>query len=302
VASQHYLTRTCSRRLGYQSAEFWWAVAFVVSVIAGANAQIESGTIVILGYSKQKVVIAADSRESDGQGAYRDEACKIASLNGKFIFTAAGRTKSIRHEILWDATREARAALAATERIAGEKPGDFQDRIAANWGILLAKNIGENIQADDARSLTDDEILVNGLLIGLDEVHRIHISHEILRARIIAAVPQIVIGPVKVVNIPDTITFSGLSEDDIFAEFQAGKSDRSKKWQHQIPAYAKQHGIKDRDMVKAMLLVDLTGTYGKERVPKNPAIHLVGGKIDAVELTISSGIQWIQRKSQCPEN
>lgn len=276
-------------------------MAFVVSAIACANAQIESGTVVIIGYSKQKVVVAADSRESNDQGAYLDEACKIAALNSKFIFTAAGRAKSIRQEtILWDATREARAALAATERIAGEKPGDFQDRIAARWGILLAKNIGEHIQADEARSLTDDEILVNGLLIGIDEVQRIHISHEIMRARIIEAVPKIVIDPVKVVNMPDTITFSGLSEDDIFAEFQAGKSDRSGKWQHQIPAYAKQHGIKDRDMAKAMLLVDLTGTYGKERVPKNPAIHLVGGKIDAVELTISSGIQWIQRKSQCP--
>jgi hypothetical protein len=278
-------------------------VAFVVSAIARAHSQVESGTVVIIGYSKQKVVVAADSRESNDQGAYRDEACKIAALNTEFIFTAAGRAKSIRQEtILWDANREARTALADTERSAGEKPGDFQDRIAAKWGRLLAKTIGENLQADDARSLTDDEILVNGLLIGIDEVKRIHISHEILRARIIDAVPEIVIDPVKVVNVSDAITFSGLSEGDVFVEFQAGNSDRSKKWRSQIPAYAKQHGLKDQDMAKAMLLVDLTGTYGKERVPKNPAVHLVGGKIDAVELTISRGIQWIQRKSQCPEN
>jgi hypothetical protein len=305
------LVQTCCRTIRYPRAVFLWILASVLFRIACANAQTESGTVVILGYSKQKVVIAADSRESNDQGLYRDGACKIAVLGGKFIFIAAGRTKSIRHEIingiqhetiLWDSTREAEAALVNTERVSSEQPGDFQDRVAAKWGLLFGTNIASNIQFEEARHLFDNQILVEGLLIGIDELRRIHISHETIRAKIAVGLPQIAEDPVKVVNLPDAITFTAISEADIFNEFQAARSSRSKKWQRTIPSYAQRLGIRDRDAAKAVLLVDLTGTYGAEMVPSNPTIRLVGGKTDAIKLTPTGGIHWVQRKLECPEH
>jgi hypothetical protein len=195
-----------------------------------AYAQIESGTVVVVGYSKKKVIVAADSRETNDDGAYRDTACKIAALNDKLIFTATGRAKFISRDVsLWDATREARTALMNTQKLNSDKVGDFLDRVAARWGVLLGTNIATNMQRD-ASKLSDEQVLVDGMFIGLDENRELHISHEIIRAKIIENATEIQADGVKVVTILDKTIFRALGEGDISDEFELGKSTRSLRW------------------------------------------------------------------------
>ena len=61
------------------------------------------------------------------------------------------------------------------------------------------------------------------------------------------------------------------------------------------------NGIADAEVAIAVMLVDLTGKYGNERVPHHPEVPLVGGPIDALKIT-GSGIEWIRRKNLCPSN
>jgi hypothetical protein len=265
-------------------------------------AQVESGTVVIVGYSKKVVIVAADSRETDGHGAYRDEACKIAALNDNLIFTAAGQARSILNgTVLWDATREAKAAIADTQRQNSDNVGDFLDRVAGKWGILLGANVAANIGPDELLKLSDDQEIVNGMFIGLDENQELHISHEIIRVRIVQNVPKIGVDSVKVTTIPDNAIFRALGEGDISDEFEIGRSLRSKRWRLEVPRFAREHRISN-EAAEAILRVDLTGAYGKDRVPNNPNVQLVGGKTDAVELKRGGTVHWIQRKSQCSKN
>jgi len=276
-------------------------LAYIVFVPSSSQTQVESGTVVIIGYSKEEVIIAADSRETDGHGAYRDEACKIAVLNNKLMFTAAGEARSVLNgSELWDATREARAALADTERLNTDAAGDFIDRVARRWGALLATNIGSNMRPEEALKLANDQVLVNGMFIGLDDRQGLHMSHEIIRARIIEKIPEIAVDSVKVVTMTENILFRALGEGDISDEFEFGRSTRSRQWKLEVPRFARVHRVSN-EAAEAMLRVDLTGAYGRDTVPNNPTVHLVGGKTDAAELKRGGRVHWISRKSQCPE-
>ena len=46
----------------------------------------KSGTIVVVGASTVKIVIAADSRVDYDSGSYDDHGCKITVLSDKFVF------------------------------------------------------------------------------------------------------------------------------------------------------------------------------------------------------------------------
>jgi hypothetical protein len=277
------------------------SISFFLSV-PFANAQIESGTVVIIGYSTQKVIVAADSRETNPLGAYRDQACKIAALNDRLMITVAGQARSVLGDtVQWDAIREARTALTDTQRLDTDTDGDFLDRVARRWGILLGTNMSNNMQPNDVLKLANDQELINGMFIGLDEKQELHISHEIIRAKIVDSIPHFNIDPVKVVTIPDNIIFRALGEGDISDEFESGRTARSKHWKLKVSQFGNARGL-SKEAAEAILRVDLTGAYGKENIPNNPAVHLVGGKTDAAELKRGGTIHWIQRKPQCPEN
>ena len=266
-----------------------------------AGAQVESGTVVVIGYSKQKVVVAADSRETSAQGAYRDQACKIVALNDRLMFTVAGQARSVLGDaVLWDATREARAALADSQGLASDMAGDFLDRVARRWGVLLGTNISANMQPDDVLKLANDQELINGMFIGLDEKHELHMSHEIIRARTVDSTTRFNIDPVKVVTLSDSVIFRALGEGDISDEFESGRTARSKRWKLNVSQVGRLRGL-SKEAAEVILRVELTGTYGKETIPNNPAIHLVGGKTDVAELKRDGTVHWIQRKPECPD-
>jgi hypothetical protein len=70
------------------------AVLLILIVYDSALSQIDSGTIAVMYYTPEKIIIAADSREkvvgNDGRTTHRDDECKLSSLGNKIAFVASG--------------------------------------------------------------------------------------------------------------------------------------------------------------------------------------------------------------------
>src|ERR1700722_8321369 len=146
-------------------------MAVAVGVAASAFAQTETGTVIIIGYSQHKIVIAADSRQVGQDGAHRDNGCKIAAIDNKVIFAAFGEATSILSDgtFGWDATREARTALADTPHLQSDKDGEFFDRLALNWGKLIGPEISQHMTEADLSAYVDGQFVTSGIIIGVGE-------------------------------------------------------------------------------------------------------------------------------------
>ena len=70
-------------------------------------------TTIVIGFSKSKIVIAADSRRGDENKHFQDDGCKITVLNDKFLFTNSGRYIDRANGVLgWDVSNEAKIAFS----------------------------------------------------------------------------------------------------------------------------------------------------------------------------------------------
>src|ERR1700674_5684497 len=58
-------------------------------LVVNAAAQFDTGTVIIVGYSHDKIIVVAESRQAGEKGEHFDNGCKITALNDKFFFTAS---------------------------------------------------------------------------------------------------------------------------------------------------------------------------------------------------------------------
>jgi len=180
--------------------------------------------------------------------------------------------------------------------------GDFLDRLARDWGLLIFNEIRQTLSPTEALALTDREIVITGIVAGIDESGALHISHQTISARRpIGTPPQPSPDSTKFINLADTVQFQPIGERDIVDEFINSKTERAKHWIRQLAKDTRRSTI-DGDALKAIRLVDLSGIYGAETVPGKPAIHFVGGSTDAAELVPGGTVRWVQRKPSCQEH
>jgi len=262
-------------------------------LISLAQAQTKSGTVIILGFSQQKVVVAADSRESTMSGDYRDDACKITALEQKLIFVATGKGKAGE----WSSATEARAAVRALVTFSQDFKPELVDAIAGKWGDAAGQQIISRLGPEKVK---DNQVLISGIFVGANAMGVIHISQQTLRAKVSRGHVSFSKLPIVHGEPTSVMHFTAIGEADIYNEYQAGISARANKWKAGSSAYLKSSGIADVEAAFAIMLVDLTGKYGKDRVPHHPDVALVGGPTDAIALT-SKGAEWIHRKKDCPE-
>jgi hypothetical protein len=210
----------------------------VLLVIAGAIcpiafAQSETGTVIVFGYSKEKVIVAADSRQVNQDGGYRDDYCKVIALDSKVVFSSIGRTTSVAKDgtLEWDAAREARTAFANARHLQTDKAGDFLDRLALDWGWLIGAEMRKTLAPADVSDLADGQFVVSGIVAGLDESGALHISLEGIRInKSVGEAPRLFIDKPRPVILADAIQFKVLGEGDIFDEFTSSKTKRAKQW------------------------------------------------------------------------
>lgn len=121
---------------------------FVMLLASAAFAQITSGTIIILNFTKDRLVIAADSRGvNTDTWVPHDNECKIAEVDQRLIFTSVGNARRKRSSGPdpvngWDNAETTRAAFRSVRQLPTEEAQTrtiaktWADAIAANWQSL----------------------------------------------------------------------------------------------------------------------------------------------------------------------
>ncbi len=90
------------------------------------------------------------------------------------------------------------------------------------------------------------------------------------------------------------MSIMGIGRTEILAEFKTLQTPRSRdettRWETEVATKPPE----ERQALKIIQLVSWTITFDKRNV--------VGGPVDAVELSPREGVRWIRRKANCPEN
>jgi hypothetical protein len=281
---------------------------------AQAWSQARSGSIVVLGRSRQRVVIAADSRVNLGNGKYEDTSCKIVALSDKFIFAATGivgdSSYLLPEDLRFDATEEARRVFLEYSRM----PENFLDlgmvgTLASNWGTAMARNFREAAEASPASlqewlkrvELSHESPFIVGVFAGLESdgeisVYSVSVDYVQPHAGPAPSEPYFLTSMPFSDDFPDDfpiLTPFGMPE--IVHEIGDGRSDRAKQEIDVRLSLQKTLSAEAYARRQVIRMVDLTIAY-------HPKQEFVGGKIDAIELPRAGRIHWVERKENCPSN
>jgi hypothetical protein len=272
----------------------------MLSMIAAAPVygQAVHGTIAVVKYETQRLVIAADSRHNFGKGAgsYRnDTACKIAALGEHAAFVSSGLVgydnAGPRDQLAtWRATDDARSHFAQIVEDRGEWKDEYLDALAISIGTSLVAHITElgryspaTIQSATVGNLLTTALLATGrgdnitaavVQVGVNEHKRAQLLSQ---RRITPAVcPPCALGRGEVVT-----EILGLSTQRARVEM-----NRLKRELAEIPDT-------EREIRRITRLVELSVAW----LPDNAG---VGGPVDVLEVRAGKSARWIQRKPQCP--
>jgi hypothetical protein len=257
------------------------------SVGAQDGLQSITGTVVVIGWSRTKIVIALDSRGFDDNEKYRDDICKIVRLDDHSVFTAAGNIIHAHNgRALWNAQKEAIRAFQVAQNTGTQR---LLKSAARNWGGHMVAAINQALKEDPAGSklMLDKSIFLTGVFLGFENDSTAMYQVEI----IFDSSTQQAKENFYTEHHTTTIEFGALGRNEIVNEVVADKTHFAKTEQRRWAAAERSISIKDRDVRWAIRLVQLTMEYHPQKAD-------VGGPIDAVEIT-RRGIRWVDRKPGC---
>jgi hypothetical protein len=261
-------------------------MAILILLTAGAQAKGQSaaGTVVVIGKSQSKIVVAADSRATDIETRqYSDHFCKIRGLDKHSVFVAAGY---LVHAPLWDGFLEATNSFNDAN---SHGSLDVLNAAATIWGNRMAAKVNNALAIDFAGSTAalEDNLFFSGSFLGYENG--------------VAAFDQVIVGfdpSTKQAN--RTLDFEpmyvpmhwgAMGRSETANEVLIDKTDFAKSEQAKWNIEQKKTPVENRDVRWAIRLVELTEKY-------NPKKEDVGGPVDAVQIT-PKGVQWVQRKPEC---
>jgi hypothetical protein len=283
---------------------YWLLWAFLwIAASPVAFGQAKSGSIIVLGYSKDRVFIVADSRDTISSGKIDDQYCKVVALGNKLLFALTGISGYDSHTPLietWGGVEEARKLFKAGH-------SNDIDTLSAYWGQSMLHHFTKLIKFDPqglANNVTGAvPVFVLGVFAGANEVGNLAVRVVVARCKDGVPTPCSLETIKHGTAVPTLIQFSleptatmqlepfGMLET--FVEFNKPREKFSATESKQWVSIPERMNIKDRDMRRAMKFIDLTVAY-------HPKKELVGGDIDAVELTRDGKVRWISRKANCP--
>jgi hypothetical protein len=289
----------CLRRLGLKHISTFRSPSKAAIVLCclfaatGAPSQIDSGTVVVVGYSQRKIIVAADSRISHSEGGYDDTACKIIALNQQLIFVPFGKVWHGSFGITdWDAVREAKAALLTATK---DKtvPADFMHMVAAEWSKKMTHELAQRMTEDVWQSLGNRRPIVSGYFFGLDEHGNIEtVGGKVFWSQLDANTRQINWKLDEPKSIGESTKFQAFGEGDVFNELMAGHTERAKQETNRLETEVAGMSLSDSDIHMAIRYVELSIKYA-------PHPDIVGGSVDVVELDRGGTLYWIHRKLRC---
>lgn len=266
---------------------------FLVS--SSAFPQVQHGTLGVVYMTKEKIVVAADSRsmELGVKGPPNDSQCKIAAPHGKFIFLVFWGIGYRNHGFpdtapSWKSIDEIYKAYdAAPAPRVPPVPDDVRMSTLTEWMNLVSVDFRTmyRIHRSAILNLADagHGVLARGAMFGFDSK-----GTPSGRVGTIAfdegQVYSLMDAPI--LNCPNH--FCSYGHVEIVDEFVNLKSPRARK---EATEWKPPKGTapKDYDILKAMRLVELAIQDGQD----------VGGKVDAVEMLRNGDVRWFAIKSNC---
>ena len=266
------------------------AVLFLViarSIGASVGSQSTSGTVVVIGWSRTKIVIAVDSRGYDDNEKYRDDICKIVRLGDHSVFTAAGNIiHAYKGRALWDAQKEALYAFKEAQRSGSPR---ILRTAAKSWGDSMVTGINQALQEDftGSKHMLEKNIFLTGVFAGFENGSTAMYQVEI----VFDPASQRATQNFYPEHHTTTVELGALGRNEIVNEVVADKTHFAKAEQRKWATAERTIPLRDRDVRWAIRLVQLTMEYHPQKAD-------VGGPIDALEIT-RRGIRWVERKAGC---
>lgn len=275
-----------------------------------ALAQIESGTVIVIGYSKNKIIMAADSRVNYEAGRYYDVSCKITALSNKFLFSAAGRTFGMTGgNIGWDDRQQAREAFAidSQQPIPPSLETNFADDLTDLWAEMISNRISVHIRPEELWRQKPGQPFLEAAFAGIGPRGDVQIGHATIRRASGTTVPfwqgvQKDSNPPNFVFVEDPapilnnkigyLVLGGDTPHILATEFFDVFTTRSKAEHMAIAKLSKASPPQDADALMVIGLVQFIIKYTDR--PEE-----IGGPIDAAEIDKGGTIRWIQRKDSC---
>jgi hypothetical protein len=280
-----------------------WRIALSVlmwlSRLSAAGQVVADGTVVVVSFSQNEIVIATDGREMRGGGTtYSDNYCKVVALGSKVIFAASGRGgrwNGFSYD--WNARTLARDVFAANLKKGTTK--HISSQLARDWGIAMKKKLEEDIAMQGLDSLrnTEENTYGYGVFGNFEKDGSLLVVVE----SIAYTVTNGTITVTPTAHFRSTTPKGSplcLGKCDISNEGHANQTARAKEWNRQFDI--EEATSPDPIMLQAQYAVKLT-------IQHHPATHLgidgkkfsdVGGPITVAKLT-RKGITWAE-PGACP--
>jgi hypothetical protein len=268
-------------------AWLWFPCA--IALLGTANAQVTSGTIVVLSFASDKIVVAADSRGRQVGHPPTDDHCKIAVFDNSIVFAATGAVEHHKEHALEfgaDWTNISEVGLAA-HGVPG-KNGVRLKAIAETWAQQLKKHWTEYnfYYPHKTAEAADRGILTQGFFASVEQgqfVEEVELitfegSPPVVDAR---SSNQLV--SCTECKAGSCTRFCGLGKAEVFDQVKNDPVRPSPELAARVAA----------DTLHAISLADMVGAAAPQDV---------GGFIDAVELWKDGSIHWAARKPSCPQS
>ncbi len=252
---------------------------------AESPSYLEGGTIIVAACSRERIVVAADSKASFRTDGFQDEVCKLANPASKLIYAASG----LAGVGDWSAADEARSVAS---RIVGDNPylsGSTLGSVAEAWARAMAAKIRTLPQAIFAGAKTESQ--TSALFAGLDRADEVNLVKATVQPIAAAGGKMDARTSVAPLEIPASGTrYLAFGMPAIAMEFLARKTPRAKAEVEQWPRYFA--GTADLGEAIAIRLVELTSYF-------EPRQDLVGGATAAIRMDGKSGVRWLRRPPAC---
>lgn len=271
------------------------------AVCCECSSQVAHGSIGVIYYTPEKIVVAAESRLTSGGADLvpTDDGCKIAAVAGKTVFISTGVTRHLpdRFSAAWDSSDLFRNAYLRVKAVDPRASGIAE--AATKWGNAVADSI--NVDARQRPGLLRQFLMMLGpgsaitlaYVGGLDDENKLVLFFAKATPDVLGQLAEGSAQPVA--SCPDH-GFCGMGNSrdlDIIREFANASSERAKR---ESAEWTPPKGAlpTDYDALKTMRILEIAVHHHQG----NDA----GGPIDAVQLDRNGLLHWYARKANCPQD
>jgi len=264
-------------------------VLTIVTFVAFVQPRTCIASIVLVAFGKDRVITAADSRETYSDNTYKDTACKIGSYGNKVVFTHVGVASFGVTDFMSEARKAVGRAAASrsSQSIAQQAANGWKDRAAEllqsqgteqllsmtkkNGSPQLAAFMFANTEASTGTvSVWHATVTLTGIKDGRPMLESKAEEYG--------------------VDADNQSKIRALGHDRIFWEFVREKTPRAMTWRKELEASLQRLPLERKLERTLASLVKLTIDHDPEGV---------GGNVDELRLDVAKGVRWLHRKPEC---